>query len=94
MDNWLNHPGLKNIDPLKLELIKTAVSSTSDKTGNALAPVLLSLITAANRKGIQFSPDEIILIMEIMKEGKTPSERAQIDKTAQMIQTILKRKKV
>lgn len=92
MDSWLNHPGLKNIDPLKLELIKTAASSTNGKTGNALAPILLSLITSANKKGIQFSPDEICLVMEIMKEGRSPAERAQIDKTAQMVQQILKRK--
>lgn len=93
MDNWLNHPGLKNIDPLKLELIKTAARETNGKTGNALAPVLLSLITTANKKNIQFSPSEIGIIMEIMKDGKSPAEQAQIDKTSQMIQQILKSKR-
>lgn len=90
MDSWLNHPGLKNIDPLKLELIKTAVSSTNGKSGNALAPILLSLITTANKKGIHFSSDEIGLIMEIMKDGKSSTEQAQIDKTAQIVQQLLK----
>lgn len=93
MDNWLNHPGLKNIDPLKLELIKKAASSTRGKTGNALAPVLLSLITTANQKNIHFSPEEIGIIMEIMKDGKSSAEQAQIDKTAQMVQQILKTKR-
>mgnify|MGYP001104824162 CR=1 FL=1 len=91
MDSWLNHPGMQNIDPVKLELIKTAVSQTSGKTGNALAPILLSLITTANKKGIQFSPDEVSLIMEMMKDGKSPSEKAQIDKTAQMAESFLKK---
>lgn len=90
MDSWLNHPGLKNIDPLKLELIKTAAANTNGKSGNALAPILLSLITTANKKGIHFSPDEIGLIMEIMKDGKSSAEQAQIDKTAQMVQQLLK----
>lgn len=90
MNNWLNHPGLKNIDPLKLELIKTAVGETNGKTKNALAPILLSLIATANQKNIHFSADEIGLIMEIMKEGRPASEQAQIDKTAMMIQQILK----
>lgn len=93
MDNWFNNPGLKNIDPVKLELIKTAVSNTAGKNQNALAPVLLSLIATANQKNIRFSPDEIKLIMEVMKEGKPPEERAQIDRTAQMIQSILKSKR-
>lgn len=90
MDSWLNNPDLNKIDPVKLELIKTAVSRTNGKSGNDLAPVLLSLITAANRKNIRFSADEISLIMELMKEGKTPDEKAQIDKTAQMVRTFLK----
>lgn len=93
MDSWLNHPGLKDIDPVKLELIKTAAAKTNGVSGNDLAPVLLSLITAANKKGIRFSADEIGLVMEMMKEGKTPAEKAQIDRTAQMAQSFLAKHK-
>lgn len=90
MDNWMNHPGMKNIDPIKLELIKMAAERTHGKSGNSLASVLLSLITSAKKKNIQFTPDEVALIMEIMKEGKTSDEKAQIDKTAQMAQSFMK----
>lgn len=90
MNEWMNHPGLKNIDPLKLELIKTAAAQTDGKSGNDLAPVLLSLITSANKKGIRFSSEEISLVMELMKEGKSPKEREQIDKTARLAATFLK----
>lgn len=93
MNNWFNHPGLKNIDPVKLELMKTAISSTNGKTGTSLAPILLSLITTANKKNIRFSPEEIGLIMEVMKEGKSPAEQEQIDKTAQTVKNILKSKR-
>lgn len=93
MDSWLNHPGLKDIDPIKLELIKTAASQLSGKTGNDLAPILLSLIMSANKKGIQFSSNEIGIIMELMKDGKSSSEKEQIDRTAQMAQTFFKNKR-
>ena len=57
MIDWLNDPMLKNMDPIKVELIKTAAAQTSGNSGRALAPVLMTLITNANKKVIRFSPD-------------------------------------
>lgn len=52
-------------------------------------PIMMALITSANKQGIHFTPDEITLILDIIKEDKTPEEKAQIDSTIQMIKTIL-----
>ena len=92
MDNeWMNNPAMKNIDPAKLELIRMAASKTSGKTGKELAPVMLALITSANKQGIQFTPDEVTLILEILKQGKSKEEQEQIDRTVQMTSSIFKR---
>ena len=91
MIDWLNDPMLKNMDPIKVELIKTDAAQTSGKSGRALAPVLMTLITNANKKGIRFSPDEISLILELIKEGKTQKEKEQIDRTIQMVMSMLKK---
>ena len=91
MIDWLNDPMLKNMDPIKVELIKTAAAQTSGKSGRALASVLMTLITNANKKGIRFSPDEISLILELIKEGKTQKEKEQIDRTIQMVMSMLKK---
>lgn len=45
MNEWLNHPALKNMDPVKLELIKLAAKQTEGKNGKSLAPVMMSLIS-------------------------------------------------
>ena len=45
MNEWLNHPAMENIDPIKLELIKAAAKQTEGKTGKSLAPIMM-----ANRK--------------------------------------------
>ena len=89
----MNNPAMKNIDPAKLELIRMAASKTSGKTGKDLAPVMLALITSANRQGIQFTPDEVTLILEILKQGKSKEEQEQIDRTVQMTSSIFKRHK-
>ena len=91
MEEWMNNPAMKNLDPAKLELIRMAASRTSGKTGKDLAPVMLALITSANKQGIRFSPDEITLILEILKEGKSKEEQEQIDRTVQMTSSIFKR---
>lgn len=89
MNDWLNHPFLQDMDSAKIELIKAAAMQTAGKKGNSLAPVLMSLITSANRKGIRFSSDEITLILNILKQGKTPQEQRQIDQTVQMVSSVL-----
>lgn len=93
MIDWLNDPLLRDMDPMKVELIKTAASQTSGKSGNSLAPVLMSLITSANRKGIRFSSEEITLILNILKQGKSEQEQQQIDRTVQMVSSMLTKNK-
>jgi len=92
MNKWIDHPAMKTLDPVKLELIKSASSQTSGKSGNSLAAVMMALITSANRQGIQFTPEEISLILDILKEGKSPNEQMQIDHMVKMITTYMKKK--
>lgn len=88
MNDWMNHPLLKNINPMKYNLIQMAATKTAGKSGKELMPIMMALITSANKQGIHFTPDEITLILDIIKEGKTSEEKAQIDSTIQMVKTI------
>lgn len=90
MIDWINDPALQNMEPAKLELFKMAAAQVAGKPGNAMAPIMMSLITNANKKGIQFTSDEISLILKLMKQGKTPAEQQNIDKTVQLVQTMMK----
>lgn len=91
MNEWMNNPALKDIDPAKLELIQMAASRTKGKTGRDLAPVMLALITSANRQGIRFSSDEVSLILDILKEGRSKEEQEQIDRTIRMTSSIFQK---
>lgn len=92
MNQWMNHPAMKNIDPAKLELIKAAAAQTEGKSGNSLAPVMMALITSANKKGIKFDANEISLILEVLKEGKSKEEQGQIDNMVKMVTQQMKKK--
>lgn len=89
MNEWMNNPALKAIDPVKLELIQIAAAQTAGKNGKDLPPVLMALITTANKKGIRFTNEEISYILNILKEGKSKAEREQIDRTIRMVHTFL-----
>ena len=56
MNEWMEHPDLANLDPLKQELIRTAALKAGGKNGKALVPVMMSLITGANKRGIRVYP--------------------------------------
>lgn len=89
MIDWLNDPLLQNMDPIKKELIKSAAAQVSGKSGKSMAPLMMSIITSANKKGIRFSSEEITLILNILKQGKSSAEQQQIDRTVQMITSML-----
>ena len=68
-----------------------AAEQTSGKSGRDLAPIMLALITSANKKGIRFAPDEVTLILDILKKGKSKEEQDQIDRTIRMTSSIFQR---
>ena len=89
MIDWINNPMLQNMDPLKIELIKTAAAQVEGKSSKSLPPILMSLIMSANKKGIRFSSEEMTLILSILKQGKSEQEQKQIDKTVDMVSSIM-----
>ena len=68
-----------------------AAARTKGKTGRDLARVMLALITSANRQGIRFSSDEVSLILDILKEGRSKEEQEQIDRTIRMTSSIFQK---
>ncbi len=92
MHEWLNHPSMKDMDPIKLELIKNAAKRTEGKNGKSLAPIMMSLITGAQKNGIRFTPDEMTMVISILKEGKSKEEQEQIENMVNMVMTYAKRK--
>lgn len=89
MNEWMDHPAMKNIDPVKLELIKLAASQTSGKQGKEMATTMMALITATRKHGISFTQEEISLIMEILKDDKSDEEKRKIDQMVNMISAMI-----
>jgi len=52
---------------------------------------MLALITSANKQGIRFSPEEVSLILDILKKGKSKEEQEQIERTIRMTSSIFQK---
>lgn len=91
MNEWLNNPAIQGMDPIKLELIKTAAAQTQGKSGKSLAPIMMALITSAGKKGIRFTPEEMSLVISVLKEGKSEEEQNQIEGMIQMVMSYMKK---
>ena len=90
MNEWMNHPAMENLDPVKLELIKAAAAQTKGKSGNSMVTVMMALITSARKNGISFTPEEMTLILDILKDGKSEEEQNQIDNMVNMVTSMIK----
>lgn len=92
MDNtdWMNDPSLKSIDSKKLHLLQQFADQGSQKSQNDLMPFLMAAASSGKKQGMQFSSDEIDLIIEAVKMGKSPQEQARMDKIVQIMRLMRK----
>ena len=58
---------------------------------NNPAMIMMALISGANKQGIRFTPEEMTLILDILKDGKSKEEREQIDRTINMASSLFRK---
>ena len=62
----------------------------AEKKQNELLPFLMAAASTAKQEGKQFTAEEMDLIAEVLKSGKTPEETAQIDKMMHLMKMLKK----
>ena len=83
--DWMNNPKLANIDPAKLQMLQSLAMQGSQQNKNDLMSFLMSAANTSRERGMQFSPNEMETIVEVLKMGKTPAEAARIDRMISMM---------
>ncbi|NCB92751.1 MAG: hypothetical protein EOM40_09370 [Clostridia bacterium] len=78
--NWMNNPQLSGIDPAKMAMLQSMMNQGQGKNQNELVTFLMAAAANSQKKGLQFTSDEMNLIVNVLKEGKSPNEVARIDK--------------
>ena len=82
--SWMEHPGLKGIDPAKLMSIMQLYNQAGSKSSSELLPFLLASVGNMQRSGMSLSQDEFRLIFDALKQGKSQEELARMNQMIQM----------
>lgn len=81
--NWNENLGL-NMPPEKVAFLNAMLEEMGGKNKNEMMPFLLSVMSRANSKGIQFTDQETDFIISKMKANMSPAERKKVDMLRQM----------
>lgn len=84
--SWMNNPALKNIDAAKLQILMTLANQGKGKSQKELLPFLMTAASQARSSGNSFTNDETNLILEVLKQGKSPEETAKIEQMVSLVQ--------
>ena len=83
---WNTHPALKNMHPLKIQVMNELAQNASGKPLSQTVPYLLRAQQTLNAANLSFSPEESGLLMEILTKDMSPQEKQQVERLKILIQ--------
>lgn len=82
---WLEHHGLKNMDPRKKQAILQLMKETDGKPMNQCIPTLMKTNQNLKSQGLTFTKSETATLIELMSANMTPQEQQQATILMQMM---------
>lgn len=77
--DWLNHPALRDIHPVKKEIMLELIQNAQGKSLAKMAPYLQQATKRMKEENLQFSKEEYALIIDVMTQNMSPAERKQFE---------------
>lgn len=83
-----NNKNFANISPEKINFLMQFAAQ--NKTGNAkeMSNMILGAVNNAKKEGIQFTPNETDLIIEILKQNMSPEEQRKADQILTLMKNL------
>ena len=78
-ENWQDNPKLAGMDRSKLDMLQQMAQQGAGKSPSDLLPFIMNAAAKGKSAGLRFNPNEINTIIEVLKMGKSPQERAKLD---------------
>lgn len=89
---WMNHPSLKNIDPAKLQMLTALAEQGKGRSQKELLPFLMAAASQSRTNHSTFSNEETELILNVLKQGRSPEEIARIDQMTGLMRQMMRRR--
>ena len=84
-ENWQDNPKLAGMDRSKLDMLQQMAQQGAGKSPSDLLPFIMNAAAKGKSAGLRFNPNEIDTIIEVLKMGKSPQERAKLDQVVNLM---------
>lgn len=84
-ENWQDNPKLAGMDKSKLDMLQQMAQQGAGKSPSDLLPFIMNAAAKGKSAGLRFNPNEINTIIEVLKMGKSPQERAKLDQVVNLM---------
>lgn len=84
-ENWQDNPKLAGMDRSKLDMLQQMAQQSAGKSPSDLLPFIMNAAAKGKSAGLRFNPNEINTIIEVLKMGKSPQERAKLDQVVNLM---------
>jgi hypothetical protein len=75
MYNFENDARLKNMNPLKVRIIKELTAGSNNKSIEQLLPDIMQINRELQKRNLSFTREETDVIMDILMEQVSPADR-------------------
>ena len=83
--NLQNDPRLKNMHPLKSEILLRLSNSQSTMTPEQMLPQLMEINKELQKRDLSFSRSESEIVLDVLSEGMSPQEKQKINMIKSML---------
>ena len=73
--DWMKHPNLASMDMAKLQMLQSLASQGEGKKQTGYDALFNDGHAAVKKSGMTFSPEEMDMIVEVLKSGKSKRSR-------------------
>ena len=84
-ENWQDNPKLAGMDRSKVDMLQQMAQQGAGKSPSDLLPFIMNAAAKGKSAGLRFNPNEINTIIEVLKMGKSPQERAKLDQVVNLM---------
>ena len=90
-NNWIHDQDLSGIDTQKLQALASLAEQGNGLGQKELLPFLMAAASRTDKQFVQFSSNEMQLILSVLKKNKTPEEQQKMDRIVSLMQQVQKR---
>lgn len=88
--DWMKHPKLASMDMAKLQMLQSLASQGKGKGAQDMMPFLMMAMQQSKKSGMTFSPEEMDIIVEVLKSGKSSKETAKMERILSLLKNMKK----